>query len=333
MSGALNARVRFPARGLDVSLAVESERVTALLGPNGAGKSTVADAVAGLLRPTEGSITVADRLLFDSDHGVDVPAHRRPVALLGQNARLFPHLRVRANVAFAPRNSGLGRTAAAARAEHWLDAVGALHLADRRALELSGGQAQRVALARALAAQPQVLILDEPLSSLDVTARVEMRSTLRTALEGLTCILITHDPADVVALAHDAAVLDRGEVVDRRTAGDVLLRPLTRFEAELAGMNLLPDRDGSRVFGPDAVDVRHISDDNDDGAGIPGTVVEVTLSGGRYRVTSEVDTAGEQTSRARVTADLPADRRHGLRPGDAVVLHVDDARAHRIRPG
>ncbi|BDD82516.1 molybdenum ABC transporter ATP-binding protein [Tsukamurella pulmonis] len=305
------------ARGVDTRFTVPEGRTLALLGPNGTGKSTVAGAVAGLLRPDAGRIVVAGETVFDDD-GRWVPAYRRRVALLGQTARLFPHLRVHANVAFAPRSAGANRRAAAEAADRWLAAVGAEHLRDRRPTELSGGQAQRVALARALAAEPKVLLLDEPLSALDVSARAEVRSLLRALLRDLTCVLITHDAADVVSLADEAAVLDDGRVSDHRPAADLLLAPATPFAARLAGMNLLPDGDGVRVFAPNAVRV-----DGPDGAGMPGTVVEVTVAGGHCRVTARVEQG------TTVVAELPAERYRELHPGDAVRLLPDPGRAGR----
>lgn len=303
-------------RGVDAVFAVPEGRTLALLGPNGTGKSTVAGAVAGLVRPDAGRIVVAGETVA---HGSTwVPAHRRRVALLGQTARLFPHLRVRANVAFAPRSAGADRRAAAAAADHWLEAVDADHLADRRPDELSGGQAQRVALARALAAEPKVLLLDEPLSALDVSARAEVRSLLRALLRDRTCVLITHDAADVVALADEAAVLEDGRVADHRPAAELLLSPATHFAARLAGMNLLPDGEGVRVFPPDAVRV-----DGPDGAGMAGVVVEVTVAGGHCRVTATVEDG------TALVAELPAERYRDLHPGDAVRLLPDPARARR----
>ncbi|WP_461168188.1 ABC transporter ATP-binding protein [Tsukamurella serpentis] len=312
----LEVDVRVPERHVDATFTVPTGRTLALLGPNGTGKSTVADAVAGLILPASGSVTVAGRTVFGE--GVRVPAHRRSVALLGQNTRLFPHLSVRANVAFAPRSAGASRRDAAAAADHWLDAVGAEQLRDRRPTELSGGQAQRVALARALAARPQVLLLDEPLSALDVAARSQVRTLLRDLIRDLTCVVITHDAADVVALADRAAVLEGGRVVDERDATELLLRPATAFAARLAGMNLLPDGDGAWVFGPDALEVS-----GPDGDGLPATVREVTVTGGHCRVQA-VTVDG-----TALVAQVPAPRHADLRPGAAVRLQPHYARASR----
>jgi molybdate transport system ATP-binding protein len=141
--------------------------ITAVCGPSGAGKSTLLMTVLGALRPQRGRIRVGERTLFDSSAGVDLPVHRRRVGVVFQDALLFPHLTVGANVSYGAPDRRRGAESAAAL----LERVGAADLAERAPSELSGGQRQRVALARALAAEPDGLLLDEPFSALDVTAR------------------------------------------------------------------------------------------------------------------------------------------------------------------
>ena len=138
-----------------------------------------------------------------------VPAHRRGVALMAQEPLLFPHLSVLDNVAFGPRASGAGEATARRRAREWLREVDAQEFAQRMPYELSGGQAQRVAIARVLAAQPRVILLDEPLSALDVTARPRMREVLQRVLAGRTAMIVTHDPQDVAELANRVVRLER----------------------------------------------------------------------------------------------------------------------------
>jgi molybdate transport system ATP-binding protein len=237
--------VRRPTFTLDVSLEVAAGEVVAVLGPNGAGKSTLLGALAGLLRPDAGRIELEGRVLTDTTSGVAVPAHRRRVGLLAQQALLFPHLSVAANVAFGPRCAGVGRAAAAEQARRWLDAVDAGELARRRPGQLSGGQAQRVALARALAGDPRLLLLDEPLSALDVDVAPAMRSLLRRVLRGdgggpaRTVVLVTHHLLDAVVLADRVVVLSEGRVVEDGPARDVLTRPRSPFAARIAGLNLV----------------------------------------------------------------------------------------------
>lgn len=238
----VHARIAARARGVDVALDVASGATLALLGENGSGKSTVLNAIAGLVRPDRGEVVVGGRMLFGvapDGRGVDVPVHDRRVALLAQQPLLFPHLSARENVAFAPRSRGASRPAARAIADARLAEVGATELADARPGELSGGQAQRVALARALAAEPDLLLLDEPMSALDVASRDDVRRALTAALRGRTAIFVTHDPLDALLLADDAIVLDRGRVAERGAPRDLLAAPQTPFAARLAGVALV----------------------------------------------------------------------------------------------
>jgi molybdate transport system ATP-binding protein len=244
---------------------VEAGRTLALLGPNGAGKSTALASIAGLLRPAAGRITLDDRILYssnDSSGTTWVPPHARGVALLAQEARLFPHLSVLDNVAFGPRSTGMPRGRARDAAREWLVRVDALEFADRRPAALSGGQAQRVAIARALATEPRLLLLDEPLSALDVDSAPAIRQLLRRVLAGRTTILVTHDILDAVLLADDVAVLEEGRVVEHGPTARVLTRPTSRFAARIAGLNLVRGTaHGTMVATPDGLQIEGLSDD------------------------------------------------------------------------
>ena len=225
-------------RDVDVELSLASGETLALLGPNGAGKSTVLGVLAGLIRPDEGLATLADETLFDLP-ATWLPPHRRAIALLAQDALLFPHLTVRRNVEFAPRSSGASRAEARAKADEWLDRTGVHPLADRRPNGLSGGQSQRVAIARALAAEPDLILLDEPLASLDVAVAGELRGMLAEVLAARTAIVVTHDALDAYLLADRVAVLQGGRVVEQGPAREVLTHPRHPFTAELTGLSLL----------------------------------------------------------------------------------------------
>jgi len=226
------------SRDVVVELTVERGETLAVLGPNGAGKSTVLGMLAGLLRPDTGRATLGDDVLFDLP-GEWLPPHRRGVALLAQDALLFPHLSVRSNVGFGPRASGASRAEAAKRAAEWMGRTGTTPFADRRPGELSGGQAQRVAIARALAAEPSLLLLDEPLSALDVAVAAEVRGTLAEVLPGRTTVLVTHDALDAYLLADRVAVMHDGRIVEEGPTRQVLEQPRHPFTAELSGLTLL----------------------------------------------------------------------------------------------
>lgn len=204
-AGGTALQAGFAVRDRDVALelAVRPGQTVALMGRNGSGKSTALDVLAGLLVPDRGRVTLGDRVLLETEgRGAWVPSHRRRITLMAQQPLLFPHLSVLDNAAFAPRCAGMSRAAARERGRHWLREVDAEQFAQRRPSELSGGQAQRVALARALAAEPQVLLLDEPLAPVDAEATERLRGLLRRVLDGRTAVVVTHDPLDARALAH-----------------------------------------------------------------------------------------------------------------------------------
>ena len=235
----LKVAFELPQRDVVVDLEVEAGRTTALVGPNGSGKSTVCSVVAGLLDAENGQVVLGGRVLDGT--GGFVRAGRRQVALLSQEPGVFTHMSVLGNVVFALRCQGVSRAEATRRARAELAAVGADHLASRPGGALSGGQAARVALARALATGPRLLVLDEPMAALDVTARQEMRRLVarRCAEEGLTLLLVTHDVLDLTALAEDVVVLDRGRVVEQGPTARILSAPRSDFVAHLTGTAVL----------------------------------------------------------------------------------------------
>ncbi|TFC93873.1 ATP-binding cassette domain-containing protein [Cryobacterium breve] len=225
-------------RGLDVSFTVSPGETVALLGSNGAGKSTVVELCAGLLRPDSGRATLDGQVLFDLP-GTFLPPHARRTVLLAQEPLLFPHLSVRDNVAFGPRSAGESRAASRLLADEWLAAAEVSELADRRPAMLSGGQAQRVAVARALAASPRLLLLDEPMTALDVAAVPAQRRLLHRVLLNRSVILVTHDPLDALALADRVIVLQGGRIIEEGPTRAVFAHPQTEFTRALTfGLDL-----------------------------------------------------------------------------------------------
>jgi molybdate transport system ATP-binding protein len=228
---------RLGAFELDVTFRAPATGVTALFGRSGAGKSATLGAIAGALRPDRGRIKLADRTLFDAEYGVDVAMERRAIGWVFQDARLFPHLSVRANLAYGAqrargRDVGVGF-------DEVLSVLGIEPLLPRRPGKLSGGERQRVAIGRALLSQPSLLLMDEPLSALDAPRRQEILpflARLKTRF-ALPILYVTHSLAEVVRLADQIVVLDQGRVAAEGALADVLSRadlPLLAGRADAA---------------------------------------------------------------------------------------------------
>ena len=225
---------------LDLTLSIPPGTTVALLGPNGAGKTTAVNVLSGLLPIDEGSIELGGLVLDDPQAGTFVPPETRKVGVVFQDYLLFSHLTVQDNVAFGLRSRGTSKESSRAIAGEWLERMGLSDLSRRRPGHLSGGQAQRVALARALVTEPDLLLLDEPLSALDVGTRVQLRRTLAEHLENFKGprLLITHDPSEAFLLADEIHVIENGTVTQSASPDDIRLRPRTSYAADLAGVNL-----------------------------------------------------------------------------------------------
>jgi iron(III) transport system ATP-binding protein len=199
--------------------------------------------IAGLEKPDEGLIQIGKDTVFSSAQGIAVPAYRRRIGMVFQSYAIWPHMKVFENVAFPLEGIGLDKKDIKRRVEKALDLVGLLNLAQRPAPQLSGGQQQRVALARALVAEPEVLLLDEPLCNLDAKLRVTMRSEIRALQQrlGITTIYVTHDQQEALAISDQVAVMSGGRVVEMGAPGELYERPKVRFTAEFIGTaNMLP---------------------------------------------------------------------------------------------
>jgi putative spermidine/putrescine transport system ATP-binding protein len=227
-------RVYGTVKALDgLTLHLEPGELVALLGPSGCGKTTALRILAGLDDPTAGTVAVDGRDI------TRVPANKRDMGMVFQAYSLFPHLTVLDNVAFGLKLRGKAKAERTSRAADMLDLVGLAEHKQKYADQLSGGQQQRVALARALAIQPQVLLLDEPLSALDAKVRVALRAEIRRVqLEvGTTTLFVTHDQEEALAVADRVGVMSQGRLEQIAPPAELYTNPATPFVAEFVGLN------------------------------------------------------------------------------------------------
>jgi putative spermidine/putrescine transport system ATP-binding protein len=330
-----------PVVALDrLDLTLRPGELVALLGPSGCGKTTTLRLLAGLEDADGGRVVVGGRDL------TRVPANKRDMGMVFQAYSLFPHMTVRQNVAFGLRLRRVGAAERDQRALDMLDLVGLAEQAKRYPHQLSGGQQQRVALARALAIEPQVLLLDEPLSALDAKVRAQLRDQIRRIqLEvGITTLFVTHDQEEALAIADRVGVMREGHIEQLAPPTEVYARPATSFVAEFVGLsNRLsgevrggsvivrgftlplveretPDGQVVALVRPEAVTLA--SDDAPESSLLAGTVIAVTFLGATSRVTVDL---GDATVLAQLsTADaaaLPAGSRVALtiRPDPVLV--------------
>jgi molybdate transport system ATP-binding protein len=336
---------------VEVAFEAPAPGVVAVFGPSGAGKSTVVRAVAGLLRPGQGRIAVGDLVLFDSAARVDLAPERRRVGLVFQDARLFPHMSVEANLRY-----GLRRAPAAERRigfEPVVAMLGIGHLLARRPHTLSGGERQRVAVGRALLAQPRLLLMDEPLASLDAARKAEVLPFLERLRDEvrIPILYVSHDWAEVARLADTLVLLEAGRVAAAGRLGDLASDPrlplaaredagavldatvteqmpergLTRLDA--SGLMLLapalPHATGARVRLRIAAREVSLATEAPRGVSlhniIPGTVAAIT-QGAAASLALVAVRAGGVTLLSQVTADAVA--RLGLAPGAPVFALV-----------
>ena len=258
-----------------VSLTAARGEVVCLLGPSGSGKTSLLRAIAGLETPASGSIR------WDRHELTRVPSHERGIGFVFQDFALFPHRDVAANVGFGLRMRG---QSPAARVTEVLGLVGLAGYEARMPSTLSGGEAQRVALARALAPGAELLLMDEPLGSLDRPLRERLTVELRSMLHdlGIAVVHVTHDQHEALAIADRVIVLRDGRVAQTGTPVDVWRRPADEFVARFLGFaNIVPEGSTYRVIPPDAVSIAEV--------GEPGTVREVTFRGSGFATTVDLD--------------------------------------------
>ena len=324
----------------EVDLAVEPGEFIALLGPSGCGKTTLLRCIAGFLTPDEG------RIRIDGEDITHAPPYRRPLNTVFQSYALFPHMSVADNVAYGPRRAGVGRREAQERAREALALVGLEEMGTRLPRALSGGQQQRVALARAIVNRPKLLLLDEPLSALDLKLRRRMQIELKHIQEklGIAFIFVTHDQEEAMAMADRIVVMHAGRVEQVGTPESIYRAPATRFVAEFVGEpNLialepagpgrarlafggaeLPAPDGMRFAMVRPEDVVLIEGAAPDGlVTAPGVVEEVVAIGPLTTLFVRCGTVLLKVARLGMSGA-------GLVPGSAVTLGLRPGALHLI---
>ncbi len=304
-----------------VSFTVQPGSTLAVLGPSGSGKSTLLRAIAGLESVAGGSVTI------DGVDQASVPINERHLGMMFQDHALFPHLDVASNVAFGLKMRGVSGTASTDRVSEVLDLVGLAGFGRRDVHTLSGGEAQRVALARSLAPSPRVLLLDEPLGSLDRVLREDLVGELRALFARLsvTVVHVTHDQQEAFALADDVLVMRNGAVVQQGPPTDLWYRPANAFVAEFLGHPNIWTEANSTVVAPIASLVLTDSParGDDEGATVAECVViDVSFREGRWRLL-----LGEQAG-ARRKITLDSDVPHAI--GERVFVRIDHDKLHTL---
>jgi ABC-type Fe3+/spermidine/putrescine transport system ATPase subunit len=233
---------------VSTDLIFKAGEVTSLLGPSGSGKTTLLNIIAGLTQPSSGRVFIGDKDV------TALPVEERKVGYVFQSHALFPHLNVASNVEFSLRVQGISKQLRRQKAQELLKLVDLTGFEDRPVDTLSGGQRQRVAIARALAAEPSILLLDEPLSALDPELRSRIRMDLKLLLDrlGLPTVLVTHDREDAFALSHRIALLHQGSVIQQGTPEEVYRQPVSEAAARLLGPAItLPHTSGYSFCRPE----------------------------------------------------------------------------------
>ena len=333
-----------------ISVEVRAGELLVLLGPSGCGKSTLLNAVAGLLKPDEGAITISGRKVFGSDSAINVPPNGRNLGMIFQSYSLWPHMTVQDNVAFPLKRRGIAQRDLRPTVSAALDLVRCGPLVDHYPGQLSGGQQQRVALARAIVAEPAVLLFDEPLSNLDANLRRQLRdeiAALHNRLE-FSGIYVTHDQAEALSLGTTVAVMNTARIEQLGSPQEVHSNPATEYVAWFLGANIIDAEIDSRgvvstPFGPLVTDRAFVPgparaavyperlqiEPAADGAAevtlvkYKGTAIEYTLRAGDATVNAVAFT-GEQLLRRgdRVSVGAP--------PRDVIIFEKSEGRLRTV---
>jgi iron(III) transport system ATP-binding protein len=310
----------------DLHLEIADGEFVALLGPSGCGKTTTLRLLAGFLQPDGGEICVNGEVI--SSAALVVPPERRNMSMIFQSYAVWPHMTVAQNVAYGLKFKKLAKPEIETKLAKVLGVVRLAELKDRYPAELSGGQQQRVALARALVIEPQILLMDEPLSNLDANLREEMRFEIRRLHEEfkITTVYVTHDQAEAMATADRIAVLNRGRLIQVGRPAEIFDRPKTRFVAEFVGKaNILSGRfDGAGdLILSDGVKIR-VADAGDRS---PSSAASVCLRPHNIKLVAEPSAVRELTGQGYNL--FPGIVRRSIYFGDAVDYTVELA-AHGV---
>ena len=304
-----------------IDLTIPSGSYCCLLGPSGCGKTSTLRMIAGHEAVSEGDIILGPQNVTDLE-----PA-KRGTAMMFQSYALFPHLSVIDNVAFALKMRGVDRATRHKRAGELLELVAMTPYAGRLPAQLSGGQQQRVALARALITEPQILLLDEPLSALDPFLRVRMRGELKRLQRelGISFIQVTHGQEEAMALADHIVVMNQGRIEQQGTAREIFHRPRTEFVARfIGGHNVLSDAGKLIAVRADQLGIAPFAE----GAfGAPALLTQTEYQGSYIAVSLTLDDGTALFSHVpEATFDV-----HPFRPGDRVLATWDPAKAQRLQ--
>ena len=257
----------------NVDLTIGEGEFYTLLGPSGCGKTTLLRILAGFITPSEGEVWIGDQNI--TDHGPE----KRNMGIVFQNYALFPNMTVRENISYGLRVRRLPKNVQQDRCDYYMELAGMKEYADRRIQDLSGGQQQRVAIARALVIEPRMLLLDEPMSNLDVALRVKMREEIRSIQKkvGITTLFITHDQQEALSISDRIAVMRDGHVLQIGTPDDIYNSPNQEFVANFVGTSNLLD---GRYVRPEQMRLLRSGD------GIPARVTGIRFSGVYYEYTA-----------------------------------------------
>ncbi|MGO2110202.1 MAG: ABC transporter ATP-binding protein, partial [Pseudoclavibacter sp.] len=335
-----------------IDLEIEPGEFVALLGPSGCGKTTTLRCLAGLETPSEGTVRVGDKTFVDIETGEHLPTHQREIGMVFQSYALWPHRTVKSNVAYPLRLRGASRRESSDRAERMLESVGLSRFLKRYPHELSGGQQQRVALARGLVSATRLMLFDEPLSNLDASLRLAMRSEIRKLHDQFehTSVYVTHDQSEALAMADRVVVMRGGLIEQHGTPKEVFEHPRTTFVAKFLGVeNIFPRerfsvgggpeldtglrltsaidgaRDGSAI-GFRSADVALETHDraDPDGLRFRGTVTRAAYAGSTYSVTLTLEDGTD------VEATVPSDGLNDQRACEVGTVHQALVPSHKL---